>query len=563
MYKFRSARCVATLVWISAIVGGALNSEASGARPRLIVVLSIDQLRGDYITRFDDCFGEDGFRRIEREGFTYRNCLYPTANTETGPGHACLLSGAYAHRNGITQNNWYDAAEGREVYCVGDEHASPVTGDGASAAPAESASPRRLLAGTAGDSLETTTSGAAKTVSISLKDRAAILMGGHAADIALWFDRSTGRFVTSSYYTEALPAWVMDFNAAKPADAWFKTEWALSVAPEEYSERCTVDAYPAEAPENGRFSDASFPHTLGAASDAPDEGYYAGLCTSPFSNDLLVQLAQVAVEHEGMGRDDIPDLLTIGFSCNDLIGHAFGPDSWEVMDATIKTDASVATLLRYLDSVVGAGAWTLFVTADHGVASFPEVLRERRIDAQRVSASTLAEQLDASLKETFGAPHGGTSYIAGLDVPWVSFVDAAFDPASPGRRDAVVAAAVAWLRGQASISGAWPLRDVEASTDALLLSVQRSYFPGRAGDVALTYKAGYLQSEKSVGTGHGTAYTYDQYVPLLALGAGIRRGETARIASPAEIAPTVALLAGTVPPDRCEVAPMTEALGHD
>jgi hypothetical protein len=551
------------LVRAAALLAAAFSAGASPAqppaKPRLVVVVSIDQFRGDYIHRFDRFFGEDGFRRIAREGFVYEQALYPTANTETGPGHSQLLTGAFAHRSGISQNEWFDAATGRPVYCVADADTTLTGGAGAGV------SARNLLAGTAGDNLEVATGGQARTVSLSLKDRAAILMGGHAADRVLWFDRRSGAFISSRFYGESLPAWVEAFNAAKPADAWFKKDWTLSLPAGEYAAICTADDFPQEkGPRNGYVSNV-FPHTLGARSDAPDANYYTGVYTSPFGNDLLLALAEKAIAEEKLGADAVPDLLTISFSSNDPIGHAFGPDSWEVMDTTIKTDKLLAELMGYLDKNVGAGQWSLLLTADHGVCSCPEALQARNIDAGRVNPNSLRQPLEALLREKLGPPAAGRGYVADFGIPWVAFAPAAFGPDGAEKRKQAAALAAGFLAAQEVVVFAEPVSDLLARAsdgDRLLKALKISYFPGRCGDVALVLKPNYLLDAGSAGTGHGSPWNYDQHVPVLAIGAGLRNGAGAEQVAPAQVAPTAAILLGVNPPNLCEVPALVEALAQ-
>ncbi len=544
-------------------------APADAGPPRLVVVLSIDQLRGDYLPRFLPHLGAGGFRRVLREGFSYRDCRYASANTETGPGHASLLTGAYARGSGIVQNDWFDAKEGREVYCVADDAVKALTPAGARAGGGRS--PRRLLAATVGDALEVATNGASKTLSVSLKDRAAILMGGHAADLALWFDPASGDFVSSTWYGDRLPGWVVrldgpDGDAPRLVDRWFRTAWTPSLPDAAYARCCTSDDYRGESA--GPFETNAFPHVLGGNSegDGPDRRYYECLFASPFGNDLLVDLVARALPDMGLGKDDVPDLLTIGFSANDPIGHAFGPDSWEVMDATIKTDATLARLLDLLDHEVGAGRWTIFVTADHGVADLPEVREDHHLPSGRVSPKALTAGLERHLAKRFGPALGKGRYVASLDRPWVTLAPDAIPFDDPGLRARLADAAARWLADQPGVLWAIPTRALDrASASApdapLLRALRLCVYPGRSGDVALVLEPGYLLAEGRVGTTHGTPHRYDQMVPLLAMGRGIRHGTSARPVEPPQIAPTVAALLGLVPPDLSEVLPLDEALG--
>ena len=537
------------------------NPSIEHAQPRLVVIVSIDQFRGDYLARFGAHFGEDGFKRIQHDGFTYEQCFFPTANTETGPGHATIVTGAYGHRTGIAQNNWFDAAEGTDVYCVGDATVATVRATTPSSdAKKGSFSPARLLAGTVGDVLETATAGHSKTVSVSLKDRSAVLMGGRSCDRTLWFDIATGEFVSSSFYSDTIPQWVVDFNASDAAEQWFQKPWTLSLDPAVYEASCSRDDFVAENEAKAGFTEKAFPHILGAASTMPDKAYFTSVYSSPYGNDLLLALVKSAIANEGLGQDGVSDLLTVGFSSNDLVGHAFGPDSWETMDATIKTDVVLAELMRYLDEAVGAGQWSLVLSADHGVASIPELLTEHRIDAGRVSAEYLKARLEAHLKSTFGDAAAGTTYVQSVDVPWVALNALAL----PNRFTEVVESATGWLAMQPEVARAISSDELfarDVSGDGLLQAFRYCYFPGRTGDIAFALRPNYIQIETGTGTAHGSPYVYDRHVVLMAVGNRIAHGRSAETVSPAQIAPTASHLLGVLSPTQCEVSLLADALG--
>lgn len=539
------------------------GKSAAPARPRLVVVLSIDQFRGDYIPRFERYLGEGGFRRIMGEGFHFENCYYRHATTQTGPGHATLLTGTYPHVNGIVSNDYYDMAEGRGFYCAEDAEAHPVTPRGVDESKG-SFSPRRLMVPTTGDNLEKATAGAAKTVGVSLKDRSGIMMAGRAADLVLWFDSKSGEFGSSTYYTQALPQWLLDWQAGKPADAWFKKAWELSLPAEEYASVCTADDYKAE--QDGSFEGRTFPHTLGWKSESPDANYYTNLTVSPFGNDLVVDAALAAVKGEGMGQDDIPDLLAISFSSNDLIGHAFGPSSWEVMDATIKTDATVARLLTALDELVGKGAYTLFVSGDHGAADLPELAQEMGIPAERFLPRGMADKLEAHLRGLYGQPAEGKRYVADFGWPFVTLNPAAVvDEAAPTARpmDEEAARFLATLPNVVMATTTAALKDGADSLHPVRRALALSMYPGRSGHLAYVMPPGWFPSGGYTGTTHGAPYSYDQSVVLLAYGNGIRQGTSNAPAQPPQIAPTVSALVGVLVPDACEVPALTAALANN
>lgn len=562
------------------LIAGALALLPLGARaqtyavpaedvPRLVVVLSIDQFRGDYYDRFRKYFGSGGFLRLVAPGRYYETCYYAHANTLTGPGHATMLTGTYAHLNGITGNAWYSEVDKKTVYCVSDPATKFISSYGPLDGSAESspllaavgldkgeesaASPRALMAGTVGDVLESATNGKAKTLSISTKDRAAVLMGGKGCDLALWWKAELGEFVTSDYYTNELPAWISDFNKAKPADKHFKKAWDLSLAPANYEELCTADDYPAEG--TGNYTSRTFPHILGEKSDKPNKSFYDTISMSPFANDIIVDAAIEALRKDELGKDTTPDLLTLSFSSNDLIGHTFGPRSWEVMDAAIKTDKSIERLLQGLDETVGAGKWTIFVTADHGVAEFPETLLEQGIDAGRVKEGDMRVAIETRLQEVYGPTKPDTSYVKSISVPWISIEpDSAATPiaATAPPMDQTI---VDFLYTQPTISFATTTKEllaVPANNNALRQAILFAYYPKRSGQVAFALKPNYYFGG-STGTTHGSPWRYDQAVPLFVCGRGIIPGRSNFLVTPPQIAPTISLILQIPWPSNCEV----------
>ncbi|CAN5190960.1 alkaline phosphatase family protein [soil metagenome] len=559
------------VAWLVMAAGAGAQAEdqvvIAPKRPKLVVVLSIDQFRGDYIERFRPWFGKDGFVRLIEEGRYYRNCNYWSGNTVTGPGHATLLTGTFAHRNGITGNEWYDEKAGKVLYCVGDATISPLTNDGvtkpegaAAGEEAGSASPRNLLAGTAGDELENATNGSAHTLSISNKDRAAVLMGGHAVDMALWFDGKRGEFVSSAYYGQQLPEWIRTFNSARHGDAWFKKTWDISAPRDAYEKLCTVDDFAAES--DGGFGAKTFPKTLGATSEKPDAKYYSNLVTSPYASELLIDAALAGVAAEGLGKDDVPDLLTVSISSTDYIGHAFGPDSWEVMDCAIKTDATVGRFLKGLDDEVGKGNYSLFVSADHGVVPLPEAQQAHHIDAKRVLERELRGRVEVNLAARFGPPVEGKGYITDTSGFWVRPNRKAFAADSPNAAKLDQYIAEAYF-AQPDVFFASSTSDLLHSTDdtnPLRRALLYAYYPSRCGDVTYVLKPNYLMSGSTMGTSHGTPWRYDQYVPMLAFGAGIAPGMSEESVTPPMIGPTVSALLGVPPPNMCEVGILPGAL---
>ena len=336
-------------------------------RVKLAVLVVFDQMRGDYPARWRSLYGNGGFQRLMTEGAWFTDCHYPYGTTTTGPGHASILTGTCPDHHGIVNNNWNE--RGVDVYCAASLRDTivppPIVAKGAK--PPAGGNPERLLSETVADVLKQTYGPRSKVFGLSLKDRSAILTTGKQPDGAFWFD---GRLITSTYYTERLerryPDWGRPFYRSSRVHQWFGTDWDRFRPDLDYARHSGPDDAPGE-PANRQ----SFPHSLTGGKTA-GSAYYSALAASPFGNELLLDIAKHCIVGENLGHDSIPDLLVVSFSSNDLIGHAWGPDSQEVMDVTLRTDALLADLLRFLDARVGHGNYTLALTADHGVCPVPE-----------------------------------------------------------------------------------------------------------------------------------------------------------------------------------------------
>lgn len=516
---------------------------ASTVRPtprtyRLVVGIIVDQLRADYLERFADLFGEQGFQRLKAQGAYFANAHYLHACTYTAPGHAVVTTGSTAAVTGVIGNKWYDRETGRVIESITD-------GETVGVPEGKGASPRRLLVSTLGDELKAATNGQARVIGISLKNRAAILPAGRAADAAYWFDDKRGQMQTSTYYMKALPDWVTAFNARRIPDQWFGKTWEKAL-PESAYARCDAD----DAPYEGRFAGGgpAFPHVVGRG-DKPNARFYDEFTMTPWANDFLADFAAAVVENERLGADAVPDLLTISFSANDLVGHAFGPNSHEVLDITVRTDRTLARLLDMLDRKVGLDKTLVFLTADHGVSPVPEYAQGRRLNSRRISF----EQIAVTIKRALDARFGEGRWFAGFSAESVYFdlqtvAEKKLDRAEVERAAAEAAltvpgVAAAFTRTQI-LSGGLP-RTPTAQR------VQMAFHPQRSGDVFLVPEpfCFFSGEEYTAATTHGAPYAYDTHVPVILMGASVRPGVYFAEASPSDIAPTLALLLGVAAPN--------------
>src|SRR6478609_2580656 len=369
------------LILLSCFAVASLQSADQPAAPRLAVVISVDQMRADYLERFRPYFGEGGFKRFTDQGAWFKDCHYLHAVTKTAPGHATILSGVHANVHGIIANEWLDRTtfiQGNNV----EDTAAPLVGllprldryANATFAAKAGRSPRNFLGVTVGDSLKAKYGAAAKVFGVADKDRAAILMSGPKADGAYWTEE--GRFVTSTYYRRELPAWLERFNNERGAAEYFGQVWNRLLDPAIYDRVQGPDDAPGEQAEDGLG--VTFPRKVDGGKDKISGAFFDAFDHAPWNNDLVEEMAERLIEHEQLGADGTPDLLCVGFSQTDKAGHAYGPDSHEVMDSYLRLDHTLAEFFRFLDAQVGAGNWVVALTADHGVPSLPEKIQREQ-----------------------------------------------------------------------------------------------------------------------------------------------------------------------------------------
>lgn len=501
-------------------LGGETPRLAPGA-PRLVVVVVIDQFRADYLVRFRDRFGPDGFSRLLRQGANFTSCFYPYANTETAPGHATLATGTTPSRHGITGNRWYDAHRGQVLEAVEDE-SSPIVG-GTAYLPG--VSPRNLEGTTLADELRLATGGEAKVFGVALKDRAAIFSTGPTASGAYWYDFETGRFITSRYYREALPLWVAAFNDRHLADRYYGRNWLIG----------------------GRVA-----LEMTTASGKPDANFYNRLRYTPYGNELVVEFARELVKQEALGADAATDFLFVGFSANDYVGHRWGPYSEEVADMTVRTDKQLGELLKFLDRQVGAGNYWLILAADHGVAPTLEQARARGIRAKNIDSRALQAAVEKALTDRWGA-----------DTWLIPKAELTFNRETLNKHGVTLAEA-AQVAGEAArtldgVVGYVAAGEFHLSSDTAQ-AFRLSSYPGRTPDVVVVQEPFALFDSERGGTGHGTPYSYDTHVPLILYGAAFRPGNYREMVSPTDLAPTLAAALGINPPALADGKVLTQAL---
>jgi hypothetical protein len=544
---------------------------------KLVVLVVFDQLRGDYLAKWAGHFGPDGFERLKREGVWYADAHVPYACTSTGPGHASLATGAPPSAHGIVENEWWDRSPGVKgrVYCcqpsrefplVPPLQAPPVPPKDKEVAPVTRGtelgfSPELLLAETVGDRLKAATGGKGRVVSLSLKDRTAVLMAGKRPDAAYCFDTRDGLFHTGAYYREAPHPWAAEFNAGRPADRWFEQKWERARPDLDYA--AVTGVADGAAGEGYGLNDQGrlFPHPFRGKLAAPGKGYFEAVECSPAGNELVLELAKKAVAAEKLGQGEAADLLCLSFSSNDLVGHLYGPDSWEVLDMTLRSDRLVADLLAFLDATVGKDRYAVVLSADHGVCPLPE--QERVAGGRRVlltdKKNDVFGPLAAKLDDAFGPhPGGPTRWFETADAkeqdrvwPWVYLNHAALAARGLAPEE-VAAVARDFLAGRAYFETALTRKEVESGAfppGSVGERVKLAYYADRCGDVIAVPRPGVLVTRFENGTTHGSPHAYDTHVPVLAAGPNIPAlGRSADRVSSLVVAPILAKALGIDPP---------------
>jgi predicted AlkP superfamily pyrophosphatase or phosphodiesterase len=562
----------------------AQSRPASGAqaekslRPRLVLLIVVDQFRYDYFERFGDLFVAGGLRRLMREGAFWTNTNYDHMPTFTAPGHATMMTGAWPAETGIVANEWPDRESGKRITSVSDERAVLLGGKQGEAA----SSPRRLMASTLGDELRLATNDRSKVIGISAKDRSAILPAGRHASAAYWFSEQTGNMVSSSYYYDKVPAWVDAFNAAHPADTYFGKKWERLLPDEaEYLRRAGPDAPPWEVIRGeGEGKDTStFPHVITGGASKPSRDFYRlGLAYSPFSNDLLVSFAEQAITNENLGADADTDVLTLSFSANDYVGHRFGPYSQEMMDVTLRVDRQISAILDFVNEHVGLQNTLVVFTADHGVAPIPEHAAALGLPGRRIEAADVARAIRQAISARYNpkreSPDRTMDYIFKYkegDTLKDAFYNGNlyFNPAAL-KRDHVNQEEIERIAGEAAMTvpgvrGYFTRTQLErgavSPSDPVARRVAHGFYSSRSGDVIVTYEPFSKIFDYAITADHGSPYSYDTHVPLIIMGMGsVRPGWYIEAATPADIAPTLASILDIQAPSNSVGRILTEAL---
>jgi predicted AlkP superfamily pyrophosphatase or phosphodiesterase len=515
------------------------KASKAPARPKLVVLLVVDQMRADYVDKFRSQW-TGGLKRLVDEGAWFRDAAYPYAATETCVGHATISTGAFPATHGMIANEWWDRELQKDVTCTSDSNVKNVAYGGATVKGGDSVA--KMLLPAFADELKFQLGGDTRVVTFSLKARAAITLGGRQGDAVTWFDPSAGSWTTSTAYPVA--AFVEEYAKTHPVSADYGKTWAPTLPNAAYWYDET--ALGAIAPAG--FG-AAFPHPLRGKPDSTgaDPSFYSQWQTSPYADTYLEQMAEAAVDKLALGKQEGTDFLGVSFSSVDYVGHAFGPRSWEVQDILVRLDKDLGQLFAHLDKSVGRGNYVVAFSADHGVVPIPDDLQKAGMDAGWLGVGQVQDRIENALEKlNYAKPT--VAEVGGSDV---YFTPGTYDrlKADPAALDAVIQA-IQSVPGVVHVYRADELEDRPATQSPIRIAEAASFRKARSGDLLIvpkpywTWDYSTAKKPRQYGTTHGTPYFYDQRVPVLFMGWGIQPGEYHGTVTPADIAPTLASLCG-------------------
>ena len=514
-------------------------SKAVIQRPRLVVGIVVDQMRWDYLYRYYARYGEGGFRRLLNEGFSCENTLINYIPSYTAVGHSTIFTGSVPAIDGIAGNDWIDQLSGKHFYCTSD---STVQSVGAANVADGKMSPRNLLVSTITDELRLATNFQSKVVGISLKDRAAILPAGHAANSAFWLDDSSAHFITSTYYMKQLPDWVMKFNNQNHVAKLIEKDWTTLYPLSTYQES-DVDNEPYEGLFKGEKT-PTFPHNI-KLFYSKNRGSFR---QTPFGNTLTLEFAEAAIEGYQLGRGEATDFLTINIASTDYVGHQYGPNSIEIEDTYLRLDKELADFFQMLDTKIGKGQYLVFLTADHGAAHNISFMQNHELPADSWAGNHVADSLNKVLFEKF---HTATlvrsiaNYQVNFDLNKIADKNLDFTAIKNATVDFLQQLPGISFAADMSFIGRYPI------PEKLRQMMINGYCYRRSGQVQIILNPGWFESSGKTGTTHGTWNPYDTHIPLLWFGWNIKPGKSNREVYMTDISATLAALLHIQMPNGC------------
>lgn len=528
-HNMRRFRLTALLFAVLILTSSAWSQTAPVGRPKLILALSIDQMRFDYLTRFAPLY-KGGLKALLNRGAVFSAANYRHSATETGPGHSVILTGRHPSHSGIVANEWYDAYLKKFVNVVDDSVQSPIGGEG------RSASPMNSLAFTVGDALKAK-SPQSRVVGVSLKDRSAILMAGRRGDAAYWYETAGGKFITSTYYMREAPGWLVQWNGRNVAGEYAGRAWTRLLP-----DLAVYEKYAGPDKIDGEWDrkDTVFPHNV--RGKPPERLFYDELRRTPFSDEMTLSFALEAMKAHQLGEDANTDILALSLAGTDVVGHTYGPDSQETMDQLLRLDLVLERLFNEIESRVGLNNTLIVLTADHGSLPLVETLQAKGVDAQRANPNILLN----AVREAVGQRFPGIENLFVFAAPDFYLNEDTLRRHNLNRKEVEDTAIAALLRTQLveKVYTHYDLASTAASSDPFLPLFRNAFFPPRSPHLSVLLKKYVYLSSFPGGTGHGTAYDYDRHIPIVFMGAGIKPGTYAEACGPEDIAPTLALMLG-------------------
>ncbi|UZR98578.1 alkaline phosphatase PafA [Chondrinema litorale] len=533
-------------ITLSLMASASLLAQNS-KKPKLIVGIVVDQMRADYLYRFQDNYTDGGFKRLMGEGFNAKNTHYNYVPTYTGPGHASIYSGTTPKNHGIVANDWFSRELNREVYCAEDSTQRLVDNKGVASDKFDyfSRSPKNLLTTNFADELKLSTSSRSKVIGISLKDRGAIFPAGHMADHAFWYNSNNGNFISSTYYGDKLPEWLVKFNKREVADSLLDLDWEPLLADEKYMGSNPDDSQ-WEKIYKGK-KESVFPYKLKKL--RKDNGNFGLITQVPYGNTLLANLAFAAIKGEKLGKGAETDMITISFSSTDYVGHNFGIRSKELEDTYIRLDKDIEALLNYLDKEVGKGEYILFLTADHAGSDNPDFLNKEKLPHGYYSTGDIKAGLNEHLSKKFG------------NKDYVTFIDGVhvyLDEKAVLENKELVTEAAHFLKNTDGIKEVFVPSIYGNNTEGRLTTLMSNgYNYANSGDIIIQFYSGWM-SQRTYGTTHGTGFSSDTHVPLLWYGWNVPKGETSEPHTITQIVSTLSMKLNLPLPDDADLNPIKE-----
>ena len=526
------------------------NQSSPTPKPKLVVGIVVDQMRWDFLYRYESKYSNGGFRRLLSQGYSFSNVMINYVPTVTALGHTSIYTGSVPSIHGIAGNDWTDRETGKNVYCTTD---AAVKGISASSEKIGAHSPHNLWSTTITDQLGMATNFRSKVVGVSLKDRASILPAGHNPTGAFWFDEGTGNFVTSSYYMNELPQWLKNFNAQNWGEKLVANGWTTSLPIAQYTES-TADDVPWEQ-LLGSAKTPTFPYNNLAADYAAKKGI---IRTTPFGNSLTLKVAEAALDGYQMGRNAETDFLAINIASTDYVGHSFGPNSIEVQDTYLKLDKDLEQFFNMLDKKVGKDNYLVFLSADHGAANALGYMQ-----ANKMLTGLFDEGLQKNLEEELKVKFSQEKLIYAID-NYQIYLNHKLIREKNLDADAIKQQLLSYLNKDPRVLYAVDLAKVGSSAipEPIKSRIINGYNWQRSGDIQIISHDGMLPNYAKKGTTHSVWNSYDAHIPLIFMGKGIKKGASAKAYHMTDIAPTLAQILKIENPSGNIGNPITEVLGE-